>query len=522
MQKRRKSIQKFRRAMHETIAERIEGELGQFENGILPSISDLAGNYKTSVVTVRKALKSLEYRGKITCVRGKRSRVVGVGDEPDSQAVRRLLELLSADIREGRLRAGDPMPKLEAVVLEHHVSRSTAHQALKELERQGKCHRIGRRRFVGTKPEASMYTPALGSLPVVIILTRTHSTYTHLFRSERTIDFMIGFHNELEKMGTRLLLASWGGCEPGVVETELGLVTLSDLIARQGGRYAGTAALSSSSDQSARMELMETAFPFRRPVVNLFTGNPDVPYPGQMPVQKNYRRCIFDEWAAVRLALETLASLGHQTICIPNLFKEYEPWVTERIRKARYLSDKLRLGIEIVHCGDSCALDSFDELGAGVESLIARWEAGDPELARAMRDAYGAHGSQLRRSGLAAFGVMSTIRRKKNFTAILAPNDIIADGIYRWIRYRNLRVPHELSVLSFDNNYKYRHLPISTIDFGMNYAGYAAAQLFMGQVEVPVSSDGTIKSHCHLVHRGSLGPPSRTTRAGYEKDWSSG
>jgi DNA-binding LacI/PurR family transcriptional regulator len=51
-------------------------------------------------------------------------------------------------------------------------------------------------------------------------------------------------------------------------------------------------------------------------------------------------------------------------------------------------------------------------------------------------------------------------------TAILAPNDYFAHQYYHWLRAAGLRLPEDVSLLSFDNNRYSLPFSISSIDFG--------------------------------------------------------
>jgi DNA-binding LacI/PurR family transcriptional regulator len=243
--------------------------------------------------------------------------------------------------------------------------------------------------------------------------------------------------------------------------------------------------------------------------MQLITDTPETRSLVPAGLQRNYFRCYHDEEAAAGLAIETLSSLGHRVIGIPNLFEEYRPWVAQRIRTIENQVSKLGLDMKIVELNEPHVQARLSDGGTLVQELIRKCRCWDKTLSQALANAYNSHGTLLQRSGLAALAIMSAANRKETITGILTPNDQIADGIYRWVRYKNFRIPHELSILSFDNNFKYAHVPISTVDFGMNHLGYAAAQLFLQQAPVQVSHDRAIRSRCHIVHRGSLGVPVR-------------
>jgi DNA-binding LacI/PurR family transcriptional regulator len=91
-------------------------------------------------------------------------------------------------------------------------------------------------------------------------------------------------------------------------------------------------------------------------------------------------------------------------------------------------------------------------------------------------------------------------------TAVLAPNDHVAMDLFAWCSAFKLDVPRECRLLSFDNNDRFRAVPVSTIDFGMGNPGYVAVQAFVGAAPVKTYPGGRLKHRCRVVHRGSLAP----------------
>jgi DNA-binding LacI/PurR family transcriptional regulator len=94
-------------------------------------------------------------------------------------------------------------------------------------------------------------------------------------------------------------------------------------------------------------------------------------------------------------------------------------------------------------------------------------------------------------------------------TALIAFNDEFARDRYDWCKIAGIRIPRDLSIVSFDN--MPANLYVSTVDFGFSRLGYQTAHIFIG--DIPISDDrhGAIPGICTLVDRGSIGTPGDPT-----------
>lgn len=61
---------------------------------------------------------------------------------------------------------------------------------------------------------------------------------------------------------------------------------------------------------------------------------------------------------------------------------------------------------------------------------------------------------------------IASVFGKKRFTAVIAVTDTVAMGVYRGLQARGVRIPHDVSVVGFDNTYFTRFLnpPLTTVD----------------------------------------------------------
>jgi DNA-binding LacI/PurR family transcriptional regulator len=92
-------------------------------------------------------------------------------------------------------------------------------------------------------------------------------------------------------------------------------------------------------------------------------------------------------------------------------------------------------------------------------------------------------------------------------TALIAPSDDTAAKAWHWLAAAGVRIPEDMSLISFDNYPTMPPPPITTIDFGFGNLGYAALHLLLGDVPVKRGRDGTVRTVPTVVRRGSVGRP---------------
>lgn len=90
-------------------------------------------------------------------------------------------------------------------------------------------------------------------------------------------------------------------------------------------------------------------------------------------------------------------------------------------------------------------------------------------------------------------------------TAIMASNDTMAIGAYRAISEAGLRIPEDISVLSFNDipNAKYMLPPLTTVKIPTKYIGYAAVDLLAEREKNPRDYTKVVLLHSKLKIRGS-------------------
>ncbi len=107
-----------------------------------------------------------------------------------------------------------------------------------------------------------------------------------------------------------------------------------------------------------------------------------------------------------------------------------------------------------------------------------------------------------------AYNKMADELAKGNIpSAIMASNDTMAIGAYRAISEAGLKIPEDISVLSFNDipNAKYMIPPLTTVKIPTKYIGYAAVDLIVEREKNPRDYTKVVMLHTKLKVRGSCG-----------------
>lgn len=180
-------------------------------------------------------------------------------------------------------------------------------------------------------------------------------------------------------------------------------------------RIAGLAVMTSEHDEGARRLV-------------LASGVPSVFLDLQQP-EKNISTIRVDSRGGMLAAVEYLLGLGHRNL----LFVQN----SQQAGAKRLISHKLREEgfLAAVRANTSSTLDTetVDITGPGAD-------AGEQAIMTAFR--------------------------KKWYSAVIATTDNVALGVYHGLQSRGLRIPHDVSVVGFDNTYFSRFLnpPLTTVD----------------------------------------------------------
>jgi DNA-binding FadR family transcriptional regulator len=512
-----------RATLVERTVERIRNDARKSGAAYLSPLPELSKHYGVSQGTLLKALHILRDEGVLTFSQGKRIAVTKrVGEHPDESSVERFAARLRSRIVNGVLQSGMRLPKVTYFVITEGLSQTTVCSALKRLEQQRLIHKHGRQWIVGPHPAPPgsdpVAMPRWSSNPVVLLLLSDalnwrNLTVEHLrpFATSLCGEFA-RFHIQLHPV---LETKERSGHHPFVS----GRKEILSLINSLGERYSGTVYPSHPHDAPAAMEWIHWLCQFKKPVVWFDPGHARVEREVDRRAipRPNYYRCCFRNESTLALALERLSDLGHRTVAYPVCHRYAgRAWFNLRMQLVQRLGANLNPPVSVSLAAqdepfwlndiEKEADGSYRYVGDGIVAGVL--DAMSDELAQELRAARGPRSEhRLRKRLLERTPSLGSLVSRRDITAILAPNQLLAVNYYHWLTYVGVQVPRDMSLVAYDNHVTYHPYPISAIDFGFDHLGYSAAHLLIGDLPVKADRWGNIANRPAFVDRGSLGPP---------------
>jgi DNA-binding LacI/PurR family transcriptional regulator len=421
-----------------------------------------------------------------------------------------------------------------------HVSPRTVTSAYNRLIAENRAHKVGKRVLAGG-PIKNL--PGIGS-GVVIILTLRIYTWASICSQKRTADFGTVFQRLADQHGVRIIQA---GIEKTPTDpTGLyphGPYELGRLLHRLGDRYLGTILAVTRTELPDIQEWIDLLSVHGKPIV-WFDRHDD----GTEGLRTNDQiyRCRYSEEVVVRRALEYLADLGHKKVGYATVRDDEPEWSRNRYRLLRELSEtepnfpeitayefllKGEWWTEKTKAEDRLnelymmnrlpllreAFDLFrdnskkivEDLGHLVDERFP-YEGDFDGLILFSRlflthklDAEAYSADLFRAAGVIwpSFQLLPVLEDPAT-TALILPNDAHASPYVRWFRRVGVQIPHNLTLLSFDNE-KYK-VPVTSVDFGFGYLGHQAFLAVLGQNSVRCDKHGTIDPVATVVEKGSF------------------
>lgn len=410
------------------------------------------------------------------------------GNHPEPPLVAQMRKAIS----EGAVPRGHPFPKFDHFTLTHHVSRDTVTRSFALLAAEGLVHKQGRKWICGPAPSRSPggtsgLLPGREGQPVILLLTTSLRFIGNFNLSDRTYPFMNSFYGETESASAlvRLVLTESGGAG---VPFPSGEEDIRKLIRSLGKRYLGTLIIGKTFGFHEARRWSAFLLRYRKPVVLLdYLGALSELDRRRLGDNRLFHRAYFDETGATELAVSLLEELGHRRVVFPNFREEYRDWVAARLSLLETAAAKK---------------NKLHVLDANLPNPDASPVSSSSRSLRALQSSYLEF---IRFPLTSSEKILRPFLEKAKTTAILAPNDFLAIEYYLWLQSQHIRLPRDLSLLSFDHYADARLLPISTLDFGFGRLGYQVAHLLLGDLPVKVGRHGLMPSPARFVDRGSLG-----------------
>jgi hypothetical protein len=234
----------------------------------------------------------------------------------------------------------------------------------------------------------------------------------------------------------------------------------------------------------------------------------------QKGISERLFRCHMAEMRSVRTTFSALYQAGHRVIGVPNTGKN-PPWLRHRLAHLALGAREAGRGLRVILQSECAPLFEMTDRTTGGE-LASRMDAARfPFLVFARSIALqreNAHTPLARMSQdvrhlLCVTARLGAMIARHNPTALIAPDDQRAHDCYRWLLAANIPVPARMSLVSFDDNLdKLYPYPISSVNFGFDYLGYACFHALLGDRTVRMDRWNSIGAQPRINHTGTIGP----------------
>ncbi len=514
----------------------------KIEGSRLPPVAELCKLLHTSPATISRAAHILREQGVLEFYRGKCMDIAGrttvVAPAPRQSSAERLFQFIKDKIEHGEFAVGTELPKIEYYMRERHISNRSVIAAYNRLEQEMLVHRNGKKWVIGKRLDMHSKHP-WSAPPVVVIVQPKPSTWIGLAKGDRTAQFCQRFLAEIQSCGieTQFLSVS------NQASSRTTIAEMHDLLRRLAHRYIGALVVGDLDEFAGYRKYLFELVLFKRPVVWFDAYD----RPLQQPIRSsNFYRLHFHEKGAIRHAITVLRNAGHRRIgyCL------YEDNAWSKARAEMFMEECARFPDTAFYTSSPyrALLKKCDlaVLGKNLRLLYHRRSSFrrifdqlfDSEPDPAFADEYR---SYLQRYSweplLAPFLLIAAYSSQEIFphvsapdfrinvriatispimihllstpgiSALISPNDRLAGTVYSWLKAAEMPVPGSLSLLSFDNYILIQPWPVSTIDFGFGYLGFAAVHLMLDDIQIRHARKKAIPARPFAANRGSIGAP---------------
>jgi LacI family transcriptional regulator len=234
-----------------------------------------------------------------------------------------------------------------------------------------------------------------------------------------------------------------------------------------GARIAGIAVITSEHDQGARDLILASGVPS----VFLDVGK---------PIKNSSTICV-DSRGGMQAAVEHLIELGHRDL----LF----------VRNSQKGSGTILLSHKLRDEGFAAAVRAYSSLRLNTNTVDISGPGAD-----------------------AGERAIASVIGRVRFTGVVTVTDTVAMGVYRGLQSCKLRIPHDVSVVGFDDTYFCRFLtpPLTTVSISREHLSRMAVEALL-QPQRQSGRSRSFKLGTNLILRESTAPPnakSRTMRVG--------
>lgn len=525
------------------IAEKIKIEYVDNKEKIFPSTRYLAAKYQVSQQVVCVALQILETQGLLILSKGRKAKRISdpevIKNLPKEPSYVRLFSIIEKEILQGNLKAGSFLPKHKYYVTQYNFSTRSVQKAYELILEKKIAYRKGRQIIIGKEPEI-LVSYAQTRNAIVIVSQSTHE-WSKICTDAYYDSFGQTIISECKRFNVDLNYIYVQPSKFPIFDAPSGVTQYKRIIKNLGPHYRGTLVTCSLSHFDDLSYWLSAAIETKRPIIFLNTLNLQN---DSLSNASNIYQLKMSEYELTYQAIQYLYNFGHRSIGF--LKNKQVPWVLERENSLRKVCEKFD-GIKffsyqasphewkypenenVFRTIDSIISLNLPIVNKSIEFLLENKN----ELISKYQDYYDAKGHKY--DGIAAisstpdsiqkidkiyYPSLSIVHAaislypvfKEDITAVIAPNDLSARGMhYSWIRNLGIKIPKDLSIISFDNFYRYYPFPLTTVDPGFNSLGYAAFHTIIGDIPIEKDRRNQIWAKPEVVNKGSVAMPRSTT-----------
>jgi DNA-binding transcriptional regulator YhcF (GntR family) len=493
----------------ELVIEQICTRIKKDSEYLIPSIRELCSEFVISYRTALKIMHMLRDRNIVSFKQGKKSQqILSTGIVNEIKASDILAKKIKEDIAEGTYRTGQPLPKTGYFVISQKVSITTVCNAFKLLQTESVIHKRGRSWIVGpdftNQKDTHQNQNITESNPSVLIIVSDYEIW-NFFASENLAPVCSEFCEELKRRNYDFILCQQDNQKASRRLLPTGKREILDCIKKLGNRYAGAFIASHIDIFPELEEWIDWLAQFKRNVVWL-DHDGTAPHLDRRKIKReNYFRCYPDEPLAVRTALTELYTHGHRNVMIPVSHRyDHQGWFSRRIQLITQEAQGFRdLSIETFEQPEHIWLTNLTSLD---DMMLHRIDLQRNKLLRHHPNASERLlSSEIKRVMRKDFTSFATIIDKKKHTALIGLNQWLAVNYRHWCMATDVKIPEDLSMISFDNILRFSPHPISTVDMQLEKSGYSAAHILIGDIPVKTNRWGNIVTYPQYFDRGSIG-----------------
>jgi len=437
----------------------------------------------------------------------------------------RIAHAIQNDIETGTLNPGDSLPKISDFTQREKTSRKSVLDAFTFLSNEGWIHKRSRRYIVGRGKE-TVVVQKRSSLfpPVILIMCYDEDRWPRYCLDRRNGPFCATFVHHAEQAGCRLVQII-PEQRKTLRKVPSGMTEVKHFIDNLGGRYWGTLIMEEYRGVRHFEQWVTLLCGYNKPVIWFNRNDQKVKNFISNP---HFFHFHHNERASAEVALNFLYTMRYRNIAYP-----YHPSVPWQCQRLTFLNDLTKeypgVSIEPWIVLDRTFEKTPENLPHVIKTLYAIDSQSDGVVRKIFQQALRETKSccpHLNTKEGYIFHIASKLMQSDHFPhcdwvpilrialqtgpiwqkdhplALIIPNDDFSLRYIDMLHMLKIKVPHNVSIVSFDNAYRFTFTPLCSVDFGFSGLAQYAMNIFTNSIPSP-STRTTVSARPFIINRGS-------------------